>query len=74
MRAVGRLKPALIYDAAKAIQDRNSNALYRTNEVNHNFDELYHASGAGKGYDNLNQLSGFLRGVLTASGGTLQRY
>jgi RHS repeat-associated protein len=57
-------------DRFKYGYDRNSNALYRTNEVNHNFDELYHASGAGNGYDNLNQLSGFLRGVLTASGGT----
>ena len=50
--------------------DRNSNALYRNNLVNTAFGELYHASGAGNGYDNLNQLSGFLRGVLTASGGT----
>jgi RHS repeat-associated protein len=47
--------------------DRDSNRLYRTNELNHSFDELYHASGAGNGYDNLNQLSGFLRGVLSAS-------
>jgi len=50
--------------------DRNSNALYRNNLVNTAFGELYHASGAGNGYDNLNQLSGFLRGVLTGSGGT----
>src|SRR5258707_10634213 len=50
--------------------DRNSNALYRNNLVNTAFGELYHASGAGNGYDNLNQLSGFLRGVLTASGGS----
>jgi len=50
--------------------DRNSNALFRNNLVNTAFGELYHASGAGNGYDNLNQLSGFLRGVLTASGGT----
>src|SRR5258707_10162881 len=49
--------------------DRNSNALFRNNLVNTAFGELYHASGAGNGYDNLNQLSGFLRGVLTASGG-----
>jgi len=49
--------------------DRDSNALYRNNLVNTAFGELYHASGAGNGYDNLNQLSGFLRGVLTASGG-----
>jgi RHS repeat-associated protein len=50
--------------------DRDGNALYRNNLVNTNFGELYHASGAGNGYDNLNQLSGFLRGVLTASGGS----
>src|SRR5579859_1209142 len=50
--------------------DRNSNALYRNNLVNTVFGELYHASGAGNGYDNLDQLSGFLRGVLSASGGS----
>jgi len=50
--------------------DRNSSPLYRNNLVNTAFGELYHASGAGNGYDNLNQLSGFLRGVLTASGGS----
>src|SRR5260370_32681418 len=49
--------------------DRDSHALYRNNLVNTAFGELYHASGAGNGYDNLNQLSGFLRGVLSASGG-----
>jgi RHS repeat-associated protein len=47
--------------------DRDSNALYRNNLVNTAFGELYHASGAGNGYDGLNQLSGFLRGVLSAS-------
>jgi hypothetical protein len=47
--------------------DRDSNALYRNNLVNTAFGELYHASGAGNGYDNLNQLSGFLRGVLSES-------
>jgi RHS repeat-associated protein len=47
--------------------DRDSNPLYRNNLVNTAFGELYHASGAGYGYDNLNQLSGFLRGVLSAS-------
>jgi RHS repeat-associated protein len=50
--------------------DRDSSALYRNNLVNTAFGELYHASGAGNGYDPLNQLSGFLRGVLSASGGT----
>jgi RHS repeat-associated protein len=47
--------------------DRDANAQYRNNLVNTAFGELYHASGAGNGYDNLNQLSGFLRGVLSAS-------
>src|SRR5439155_20779322 len=45
--------------------DRDSNALYRNNLVNTAFGELYHANGASNGYDNLNQLSGFLRGVLS---------
>lgn len=53
--------------------DRDSNRLYRDNLVNSAFGELYHASGQGNGYDNLNQLTGFARGVLSASqsGGVL---
>jgi RHS repeat-associated protein len=53
--------------------DRDNNRLYRNNLVNTAFGELYHASGAGYGYDNLNQLTGFARGVLSASvsGGVL---
>jgi RHS repeat-associated protein len=53
--------------------DRDNNALYRNNLVNTAFGELYHASGASNGYDNLNQLTNFARGVLTASqqGGAL---
>jgi RHS repeat-associated protein len=53
--------------------DRNSNRLYRNNLVNTAFGELYHVSGGGNGYDNLNQLTGFARGVLSASvpGGVL---
>jgi hypothetical protein len=47
--------------------DRNGNALYRANQLNHNFDELYHASGAGQGYDNFNEITAFARGVLSAS-------
>jgi RHS repeat-associated protein len=47
--------------------DRNGNALYRANLLNHNFDELYHASGAGQGYDNFNEIVAFARGVLSAS-------
>ncbi len=35
--------------------------------VNSAFSELYHASGAGNGYDNLSQLTAFERGVLSAS-------
>jgi RHS repeat-associated protein len=47
--------------------DRDGNRLYRNNLVNTAFGELYHASGAGNGYDQLNQLTGFARGVLSAS-------
>jgi RHS repeat-associated protein len=50
--------------------DRNSNVLFRNNLVNTAFGELYHASGAGNGYDQLDQLTAFSRGVLSASGGT----
>ncbi|MFL5246024.1 MAG: RHS repeat-associated core domain-containing protein [Gemmataceae bacterium] len=52
-------------DRFKYGYDRDSNALYRDSLVNTAFGELYHANGAGNGYDNLNQLSGFLRGVLS---------
>ncbi len=51
--------------------DRNSNVLWRTNEINHNFDELYHANGSGNGYDNLNQLTSFARGTLNAGHDTI---
>jgi RHS repeat-associated protein len=53
--------------------DRDSNPLYRNNLVNTAFGELYHASGAGNGNDSLNQMTGFARGVLSASqqGGVL---
>jgi hypothetical protein len=44
--------------------DRDGNRLYRTNELNHSFDELYHANGASNGYDSLNQLAAFARGTL----------
>lgn len=44
--------------------DRNGNRLYRTNELDHTFDELYHADG-NAGYDSLNQLQEFQRGTLT---------
>src|SRR5207253_8852713 len=52
-------------DRFKYGYDRDSNRLYRTNEVNHSFDELYHANGASNGYDNLNQLVAFARGTLS---------
>ena len=42
-----------------------NNPLYRDNLVSPAFGELYHASGAGNGYDGLNQLTGFSRGVLS---------
>src|SRR6516162_8814286 len=51
--------------------DRNSNVLWRTNEINHNFDELYHANGSSNGYDNLNQLVAFARGTLNAGHDTI---
>jgi RHS repeat-associated protein len=53
--------------------DRDGNRLFRNNLVNTAFGELYHVSGAGNGYDNLNQLTGFARGTLSASqqGGVL---
>ncbi len=52
-------------DRFKYGYDRDGNVLYRTNELNHAFDELYHANGASNGYDNLNQLTDFRRGTLT---------
>jgi RHS repeat-associated protein len=51
--------------------DRDGNRLYRNNLVNSSFGELYHANGASNGYDQLNQLTAFSRGVLSASGSTL---
>jgi len=58
--------------------DGNSNRLYRTNEVDHTFDELYHANGSAGSYDpasprglrragGLDRLKDFRRGTLTAS-------
>src|SRR5262249_7853797 len=49
--------------------DRDGNALWRNNLVNTAFGELYHTSGASNGYDGLNQLTVFSRGVLSSSGG-----
>src|SRR5207253_3832727 len=50
-------------DRFKYGYDRDGNPLYRNNEVNHSFDELYHANGPANGYDNLNQLMNLARGV-----------
>ena len=60
-------------DRFKYGYDRDNNRLYRDNVVNPAFGELYHANGASSGYDNLNQLTNFSRGTLSASisGGTL---
>src|SRR5207247_3640888 len=41
-------------DRFKYGYDRDGSRLYRTNEANHSFDELYDANGASNGYDNLN--------------------
>jgi RHS repeat-associated protein len=49
--------------------DRDANRLYRTNELNHSFDELYHANGPANGYDGLNQLAAFARGTLSDTNG-----
>jgi hypothetical protein len=49
--------------------DRDSNALYKSNVVNTSFSELYHANGASNGYDGLNQLVAFARGVLSDTNG-----
>jgi RHS repeat-associated protein len=49
--------------------DRVGNRLYRDNVVNSSFGELYHANGAGNGYDNLGQLTAFARGTLSSSAG-----
>src|SRR5262249_29477503 len=52
-------------DRFKYGYDRATNRWYRTNEVSHSFDELYHANGASNGYDQLNQLTDFRRGTLS---------
>jgi RHS repeat-associated protein len=52
-------------DRFKYGYDRNGNRLYRQNVVNAAFSELYHADGAGAGYDSLGQLLEFQRGTLS---------
>jgi RHS repeat-associated protein len=51
--------------------DRDGNRLYRDNGVNQSFGEIYHANAAGTGYDNLNQLTAFYRGQLSATKDTI---
>src|SRR5262249_38067728 len=51
--------------------DADDNPLYRANLVNAAFGEVYHANGAGNGYDNFNQLTAFGRGTLNASQDTV---
>lgn len=46
--------------------DPNGNRLWRSNELDHDFDELYHANGSSNGYDQLNQLLAFGRGELNS--------
>src|SRR5262249_29591528 len=52
-------------DRFKYGYDRDGSRLYRTNELNHSLDELYHANGAAAGYDGLTQLTAFRRGPLS---------
>jgi RHS repeat-associated protein len=51
--------------------DRDGNPLYRSNLVNTAFSELYHANGAGNGYNNLNELVAFARGTLNGTNDTI---
>jgi YD repeat-containing protein len=53
--------------------DQSGNVLYKNNLVNSSFSELYHANSTSTGdnstaYDNLNRITGFRRGTLSASG------
>src|SRR5439155_6574475 len=47
--------------------DADGNPLYRDNLVSPAFGELYHTNGAGNGYDSLNRLTAFSRGLLNSS-------
>lgn len=46
--------------------DRNSNRMYRKNELKTDFSELYHTNGENNGYDGLSRLTEFRRGTLHA--------
>jgi RHS repeat-associated protein len=53
--------------------DRDGNVLFKNNLVSSSFSELYHVNSSSSGdnataYDNLNRLTGFRRGTLSASG------
>lgn len=53
--------------------DADGNVLYKNNLVNSTFSELYHANSSASGdnanaYDNLNRITAFQRGTLSASG------
>jgi hypothetical protein len=56
--------PADVKDQFKYGYDGNSNRMWRSNEMNDDFDELYHANGSTNGYDGLNRLKEFRRGTL----------
>ncbi|MFL5329357.1 MAG: RHS repeat domain-containing protein [Gemmataceae bacterium] len=50
--------------------DESSNVIWRTNEMNHNFDELYHRTKIDKdivAYDGQGELTDFVRGVLNSA-------
>jgi RHS repeat-associated protein len=47
--------------------DRNSNRLFKQNDVSSAFSELYHANGSSNGYDGLDRLNSFSRGTLSDS-------
>jgi hypothetical protein len=47
--------------------DRDGNVMYTNNLLNSTFSNLYHASGASSGYDNLNQITAYSRGTLSDS-------
>jgi len=51
--------------------DRDRNVLYINNLVNPASSELFHANGAGNGYDDLNRLPAFERGTLNSTNDTI---
>jgi RHS repeat-associated protein len=63
--------PTLPTDRFQYGYDRDGNRLYRDNLVKPTFGEIYHANAAGTGYDNLNQLTAFYRGMLSPTKDTI---